>query len=183
MSSTTAAFATSSPTPPDLLSIEEYLHTSYHPDCDFVDGQLEERNLGDSEHSFLQAALSAWFFSHRKEWLIDVFTEQRARVSDTRVRIPDICITHHQVPREKVRVTPPILCIEILSPEDRLPRVIQRLNDFLAMGVPNIWLIDPIERAVFTYTREGLRLIDTPRLAIEGSPIYLDLPELFSALD
>jgi hypothetical protein len=31
---------------PALLSLEEYLRTSYHPDCDFVDGHLEERNLG-----------------------------------------------------------------------------------------------------------------------------------------
>ena len=30
-----------------LLSIDEYLHTSYKPDVDFVDGEIEERNLGE----------------------------------------------------------------------------------------------------------------------------------------
>ena len=36
------------------ISVEEYLATSYRPDCDFVDGQLIERNLGTKDHSKLQ---------------------------------------------------------------------------------------------------------------------------------
>jgi hypothetical protein len=34
-----------------LISLEEYLHTSYHPDCDFVDDHIEERTLGESDHA------------------------------------------------------------------------------------------------------------------------------------
>ncbi len=174
---------TTQPVPPPLIAIEEYLSNIYHPDCDFVDGVLEERNLGEYEHSTLQIALGAWFFNHRTEWQIRVASEFRTRVSKTRIRIPDVSVFPHDGPREKICVTPPILCIEILSPEDRIPRVIKRLEDFLAMGVQNLWVIDPIERAAFIYTGAGLRLIDAPRLAIENSPIYIDLPELFSALD
>ena len=33
--------------------MEEYLATSYRPDCDYVDGEIEERNLGEKEHSIL----------------------------------------------------------------------------------------------------------------------------------
>ena len=29
------------------VSVEEYLHTSYRPDCDYVDGEVQERNLGN----------------------------------------------------------------------------------------------------------------------------------------
>jgi Uma2 family endonuclease len=182
-SSSTSPLATPSNTPPALLSIEEYLHTTYHPDCDFVDGILEQRNLGEFEHGTLQIAIGSWFFTHRAEWNIRVITELRTRVSPTRIRIPDVCVVPHEGPLEKVRVTPPILCIEILSPEDRLSRTIRVLDDYLNMGVLNLWVIDPIERTAFVYTRDGLRLVDTPRLTIENSPIYLDLPELFSALD
>jgi Uma2 family endonuclease len=183
MSSSTSHLATSPTPPPAYLSLEEYLHTTYHPDCDFVDDHIEERNLGELDHGTLQAALAAWFFIHRAEWNIRVICEHRTRVSASRVRIPDVSIIPHEGPTEKVRVTPPILCIEILSPEDRIPRVLLRLNDFLAMGVQNLWLIDPADRAAFTYTRDGLRLAEGPRLAIENSPIFVDLPELFSALD
>lgn len=172
-----------SATVPAELTMDEYLHSIYHPDCDFVDGHLEERNLGEYEHSILQAMIAAWFINHRKEWNIRVTTEYRTRVSATRVRIPDISIFPVGGPVEKVRITPPLLAIEILSPDDRLPRVLTRLNDFLAMGVPNLWLIDPEDRSAFTYTREGLRLVEDTRLAIPNSPIFLDLPEVFSALD
>ena len=182
MSSATSHLATPN-TPPALLSIEEYLSTSYHPDRDFVDGILGERNAGEFDHSHLQIALGAWFFNHRAEWKIRVSSEYRTRVSPSRIRIPDISIIPEDGVKEKVRVTAPLLCIEILSPEDRLPRVVVRLQDFLKMGVKNIWLIDPIERAAFTYTASGLLMVETPRLTIENSPLYLDLPEIFSALD
>jgi Uma2 family endonuclease len=165
------------------LSLEEYLHTSYRPDCDFVDGQIEERNVGEREHSILQIALGAWFFNRRSEWRIVVMSEQRTRVSENRVRLPDVCIVSSDAPFERVTLTPPIIAIEILSAEDRMHRGIQRLDDFLQMGVPNLWLLDPVDRIAYTYTVSGLKLTEGPRLTVAGSPIYLDLPEIFAALD
>jgi len=175
--------ATATQTVPALLTLEEYLHTSYHPDCDFVDGHLEERNVGEYEHSNLQAVLTAWFFNHAIEWNVRVLPEQRTRIGKTRVRVPDVCLVPRDGPIEKVRITPPILCIEILSPEDRTSRTVRVLNDYLALGVHHLWLFDPIDRTAFTYTAAGLKLVEAPRIAIPNSPIYLDLPELFSALD
>jgi hypothetical protein len=51
------------------------------------------------------------------------------------------------------------------------------------MGVAHIWPLDPIDRTAFTYTNAGLKLADSARLTVPNSPIYLDLPEIFSALD
>jgi len=175
----------SSPPPAEAkrISLEEYLRTSYQPDCDFVDGELEERNMGEREHSVLQIALGAWFFNRRSDWRIVVMSEQRTRVSADRIRLPDVCVVSSDAPFEKVTLTPPLIAIEILSPEDRIHRVIQRFDDFLQMGVANLWLLDPIDRTAFIYTKDGLRLAEGPRLTIPDSPIYLDLPEIFSALD
>jgi len=58
--------------PTAQIGIETYLKTSYRPDCDFVDGEIEERNLGEFDHAQLQAAVSAWFYAHRKDWNIHV---------------------------------------------------------------------------------------------------------------
>jgi len=169
---------------PALLTLDEYLRTSYHPDCDFVDDHIEERNLGDFEHSTIQIAIGAWFFNHRAEWHIRVASEYRTHVAESRVRIPDISVFSSTGAPEKVRATPPLLAVEILSPEDRMSRVLIRLKDFIAMGVENVWLIDPIDRVAYTITSAGgLRPFDGPRLTIPNSPIYLDLPEIFSALD
>ena len=165
-----------------LISLEEYLLTVYHPDCEFADGILEERNLGEYEHGVLQAELIFWFRSHREEWGITVVPEQRTRVAPDRVRIPDVTLLRRNAPRESVRITPPLLCIEILSPEDRLSRTVKVMEDYLAMGVQALWIIDPEERVAYTYTQQGL-LKASVRLAIEGTPIYLELATLFAVLD
>ncbi|MGD0796795.1 MAG: Uma2 family endonuclease [Acidobacteriaceae bacterium] len=186
MAATTPALLTDSParaaTAP--LSLEEYLRTSYHPDCDFVDGYLEGRDMGGTKHGPLQMELGHWFISRRKEWKIRVVSELRTRVSATRVRLPDLCVVPEDAAlKEELRTTPALIAIEILSPDDRMNRVIQRLEEFLAMGVPNLWLLDPMERVAYTYTSTGLKLVQGPRLAVADSPIYLDLPEVFAALD
>jgi len=166
-----------------LISIEEYLRTSYHPDCDFVDGQIEERNVGERDHNRLQIVLGAWFLAHEKDWNIYVLTEQRTHISSSKVRIPDVCLLRGDAPKEQVLNTPPLLCVEILSPEDRLPRIANRLDDFARMGVPNLWILDPQDRVAYDYASSGLLKLTTDRLAIPNTEIYVDLPTLFAALD
>jgi Uma2 family endonuclease len=166
-----------------LLSLDEYLHTSYSPDCDFVDGELEERNLGEYTHGKLQARMATWFTNHEREWLVDPITEQRIRVSPIKVRICDVCLLRSDAPREAVTLTPPLACIEILSPEDRLSRVVTVLEDYRLMGVPNIWLIDPIRRGAFLFDATGLRIVVSGRLDIPGTPIHLVLADLFQGLE
>lgn len=169
---------------PPQIALEDYLHTAYHPDCDFVDGHLEERTIGDTKHSLLQMQLGFWFISHRAEWGVRVMSGLRTRVSATRVRLPDVTVAYEdQAMAEEVRTTPPLIAIEILSPDDRISRVVVRLKDFLAMGVPHVWLLDPLERVGFTFSHGGLKLVEEPILAIPHSPIFLDLPKLFSTLD
>ena len=176
--------AAAAQTVPSLMTIEEYLKTAYHPDRDFVDGHLEERNMGGAKHGLLQMQLGYWFISHQADWRIRVISELRTRVSETRVRLPDVCVVPMDgALAEDVRVTPPLLAIEILSPDDRMNRVIERLDDLLAMGVEHLWLLDPEERTAYTYTESGLKLVKTPELRVPDSPIYVNLAELFSALD
>ena len=167
----------------ERITIEEYLASSYEPDLEFVDGVLEEKNMGQWDHSFLQAIITTWFGTHRAEWQINVVTEYRTRTSKTRVRLPDICVVRRSDAIEQVRVTAPLLCIEILSPEDRPGRVMKRLDDFVAMGTENLWIIDPTDRSASTYSRFGMKPVDGTRLEISGTPIYLELADIFAELD
>ena len=84
---------------------------------------------------------------------------------------------------EDIRVSPPLIAIEVLSPEDRLSRVLARLEDFWGMGVAHVWLLDPVERVAFTYSASGLKQVMGERIEVVGTPIYLDLVELFAGLD
>ena len=168
---------------PTLLSIDEYLHTSYKPDADFVDGVIEERNLGEFEHARLQTLLAIYFGRYERLWQLTTVVEQRIRVAGSRVRICDLALLREGAPREKVTETPPLICIEILSPEDRIARAQRVLADYLAMGVENLWLIDPIRRSAHTFDSAGLHHADPANLFVPNTPIKLDLTEAFAALD
>jgi Uma2 family endonuclease len=57
---------------------------------------------------------------------------------------------------------PPILAVEVLSPNDRADRVTRKIMDYLRGGVRLVWLIDPEARTVAVYHPEN-----GPRLAQE----------------
>jgi Uma2 family endonuclease len=118
-----------------IMSVDEYLATSYDPDCDYVDGAVMERNWGERDHSRIQAALVGYFFMRRKQWRIHVYPEQRVQVSRTRFRIPDVCVVVGAEPEEQIFTKPPFLCIEVLSPDDRAAAMQERIDDYLAFGV------------------------------------------------
>jgi Uma2 family endonuclease len=129
-----------------LVSVEEYLHTSYRPDCDYVDGEVQERNLGEKDHSSVQREILIYLSGRYPHLRKRLLPEQRIQVKATRFRIPDVCLLAEDAPDEQIIRTPPALCIEILSPEDRMSRYLDRVNDYFEMGVPACWIVDPIAR-------------------------------------
>jgi Uma2 family endonuclease len=138
-----------------LVSAAEYLATTFHPDCDFVDGVIEQRHVGQKDHSSLQTSLPIWFWARRKELRLKAFVEQRLRVTPARFRIPDVCIVELPAPDEQVFQQAPYIVIEVLSPDDTLPKLQERLDDYLAMGVVDLWVIDPASRRAWRATRDG----------------------------
>ena len=163
------------------ISVSEYLHTSYQPDCDYVDGVIEERNLGELDHAELQGALLTWFAAHGREWGIKAVPEIRIQISNTRFRIADVCVISGSAPREQIIQTPPLAVIEILSPDDRVSRYRQRLEDYRTMGVKNIWVIDPAARKGFDCSTGSW--IEANDFTVAGTPIELHLDAIFSDID
>jgi Uma2 family endonuclease len=163
-----------------LISVEEYLATSYRPDCDYVDGEVVERNLGTRDHGWLQTAIAAFFFARRREWNITVITELRIRVKSTRFRIPDVCVILGDTD-EQVLTQPPFICIEVLSPKDRMKRVQERIDEYLEMGVPYVWVLDPETKQAYTTTpAEGLRELKSGVLKTENPTLEVPLSEIFA---
>src|ERR1043166_4552262 len=155
------------------VSEEEYLSTVYEPDCEFEDGVLIERNLGEEDHSWLQAIIAAYFVNRRKTWGIEAYTEQRCRIRPGKYMLPDVCVIRQPRPKEKIFSTPPLIWIEILSPEDRPIRLNQKIRQLLEFGVPNIWVIDPITLEAEIHTPSGSRKVDDGVLRVEGTLIEL----------
>ena len=162
-----------------LISVEEYLASSFEPDCDYVDGHIEERNLGELNHSRLQMRVGAYLLTHYGDLGIEVFPELRVQVKHARFRVPDLCVTLGR-PDEQILTHPPFLCIEILSPDDRMSRVETRINDYLEMGVLYVWVLDPETKQAFMATAaEGLREVKSGALWTGNPRIELPLGEAF----
>lgn len=162
-----------------LVSEEEYLHTSYEPDCEYEDGVVRERNLGTKSHGKLQGALFAYFFRRRKAWNIHAFPEQRIKIRARKYMIPDLCVVVGTEPDEEIFETPPLLWIEILSPEDRPIRVNKKAKEVLAFGTSYVWVIDPQDLESELHTREGSTILKDFTLRIPNTPIEVNLQQVF----
>jgi Uma2 family endonuclease len=161
------------------ISLIEYLGSSFRPDREYVDGEIRERNVGKYEHARIQALLAAWFNQHEKAWGVQVVTEQRVQASSTRVRIPDVALLGPG-PQPDVIVDPPALVIEILSPDDSYSDTQERARDYHEMGVETVWIVDPKTRTGRMCS--GAEWVEASRLIVKGTPLYVDLPELFGQL-
>jgi Uma2 family endonuclease len=162
------------------ISVREYLQTSYRPDREYVDGEVRERNVGKWEHARIQWLLAGWFMNHETMWGVIGSTEQRVQITSDRVRIPDLVVVTAG-PQPDVLVEPPLLVIEILSPEDSYSDTQERAEDYLSMGVGTVWIIDPKTRtgrmcngAVWTAAR---------RLEVPNTQLFVNLDEIFQYLD
>jgi Uma2 family endonuclease len=166
-----------------LISVEEYLSTGYEPDCEYDDGVIVERNLGEFEHSFLQIFLGTILTNNMDQWGVFGLTEQRVQIKPRRFLVPDVCVLRLGSPREKILTHPPLVAIEIMSPEDTIRRASAKAVEYLEFGVEHVWVIDPSARVAYRGTASGLELISSGELTVPGTPILVRISELFEKLD
>ena len=165
------------------VSVEQYLSTVFEHDCEYVGGVIEERDLGEFEHAFLQGILTSLFFNHREDWGVLCLPEQRVQTQRDHFRVPDVTILRSGTPRERILTRPPLLVIEIQSPEDTLRRTTAKAAEYLAFGIEHVWIIDPAARVAYRGTASGLELVRSGELTISLTPIRIVLADLFAELD
>ena len=166
-----------------MIAVGEYLDTVYEPDCDYVDGELEDRNAGDFGHGDLQSEVITYFRTRRREISARAISVWRMRISPTRYRVPDVTLIREPFTKERILTQPAYVCIEVLSPEDRWARLTKKLNDYVNAAVENIWVIDPLERTVWTYDELGPHQQDGLTLTTKDGKVKLPLAEIFAELD
>jgi Uma2 family endonuclease len=163
------------------VPVEVYLRSSYEPDAEYVDGKIEERPMGEFDHASWQDAILAWFRQHKNEWGIRALPELRVKVAATRYRVPDVTVLERNQPVEQIITRPPLAVFEILSPEDTLQRLKRRLEDYRAMGIAEIWVIDPQDSSFYRYEERQLTRNDSFSHAEKG--IVFDMNQLKNLLD
>jgi Uma2 family endonuclease len=106
--------------------------------------------------------------------------EHFGRPGTARFRIPDVCVVLGE-PDGQIFREPPFICIAILSKDDRMTEMQQRINDYLAMGVRYVWVLDPSGPQVYVATpAAGFHEIKGDILRTENPVLELPLAEVFA---
>ncbi|MDX2179765.1 MAG: Uma2 family endonuclease [Bryobacteraceae bacterium] len=137
-----------------LISVDEYLHTVYEHDCEYVHGEVVERGMPTENHSRTQTHfIEEAFLLRQRGFDVHARAELRNRLEPTLFRIPDVAYYIGR-PNKQVPDMPPLAAIEIKSPDDRRSRLLEKLAEYRAWGVKYIWFADPEERKFFVYDGE-----------------------------
>ena len=156
------------------VSVEEYLHTSFEYDAEYVEGKIVYRSLPQKPHSKLQTWFARTLFDAAHPFGFEVWVEQRirTRLEPRKYRIPDVCLTRGE-PSENVFISAPFLCIEILSPEDSALELRTKVDEYLTFGVPYVWVIDPVSKAGEIYSGDRIEKIANARFT--AGEIHIDI--------
>jgi Uma2 family endonuclease len=141
-----------------LISVDEYLHTTYEPDMEYVDGVLVGRNAGTKLHGLLQTIVAIYLGQFRKAYRINVLTETRLLMKTGRYRIPDIMVLERPFREERVVREVPAVTIEIKSPDDTFDDVLDKSLEYAELGVPNIIVLDPDNERQYVFASRALQL-------------------------
>ena len=160
-----------------LVPVAEYLASSYEPDCDYIDGEVLERNMGEHDHGLAQINIAAWLKANARRYQIRPLVEVRLHIADRRYRIPDILVLSADAPRDPVIRHTPLLCIEVLSPSDSLSSIWKRIEDYFLIGVPVCWIVDPASHDAFIATPAGLNKVRDG--VLRAGEIEVPLTEVF----
>jgi len=159
-----------------LIPVEAYLRMTSEPDCEYVAGVIEERPVGEYDHATWQAILVAFFTARQEEWNIKARPELRVQVAANRFRVPDVTLLSRTAPREQIITHAPLAVFEILSPEDTVSRMLEKLAEYERMGIGAIWLIDPTKQEFYSF--HAGQLTPGSIFSLPGTPFTAPFAEI-----
>ena len=156
-----------------LITPQQYLSTQFEREPELVHGELVERPLPNLIHGRTQQRLAVHL-----DGVGYCCTEVRMRLSEDLYRIPDVAVFEGTGPTEAVPTAPPLLVVEISSPDDRLDAMLQKLDEYRTWGVRHIWLIEPERQRIHVYDQGSLTAVSRLELAEFGFSVTAQ--ELFA---
>jgi Uma2 family endonuclease len=159
-----------------LMTGEELLHRPDLNPCELVDGRVVPTMPTGDEHGDVEAELLMRLRDYGKETGRGRAVGGEAgiyirRNPDT-VRAADVLFISKERdlrPRAKGYFEiAPELVVEVLSPEDRMSRVREKLRDYFSAGVQVVWVVDPTLRRVLIHrSLTDLTVLDDRQILTE----------------
>ena len=162
-----------------MVPLEEYLRTSYEPDCEWVNGVVKQRGMPDGYHGYFQSFFLVYFQGFKET--LRALLQVRIEISPRTWRVPEVMVISADARFLPLPTETPLVCIEILSPDDRVSDLQQKIDDYVARGVGAIWILDPRRRTMSIADSHGTHRVQEFSLA--GTPVRITADDLFADLD
>jgi Uma2 family endonuclease len=167
-----------------LVSVDEYIARfvdgGEKPTCEYVDGQLIEKSMGTKNHSHVQINVSYLIRSKYNETM-NPLPELTTRLRENQFYVPDVAVEELAKPitgRYPGTNQPVLLCVEIVSPPDRVGKLFGKCEEYHKWGVPYCWVIDPDRKIAWEYFPADIEPRKVPE-SLAAGPIQLDLADVF----
>jgi len=128
-----------------LVSVEEYLRRTEKPNCEYIDGVLYPKAMPTTPHARTQFRT---ILSLTKQGM-EALPEGTVRLTATKYLVPDVVAAPHI--QSPYPTEPVLLCVEILSPEDRPGTMLAKCEEYHKWGVPFCWVIDAEKQTAWEY--------------------------------
>jgi len=118
--------------PTTVMTADEYSRTSFRPGCEYRDGVLTRKSIPTWKHAALQLKIGSYILNNYSGFLPG--SELTVRLSENRFLVPDIAVQRKDEIQDPYPIEPVHLCVEILSPEDRMSEMIAKGEEPPGMG-------------------------------------------------
>ncbi|HYP12917.1 MAG TPA: Uma2 family endonuclease [Bryobacteraceae bacterium] len=159
------------------ISVEDYLRRSEKPNCEYRDGELYPKPKPTLLHSLMEFVLQVLLRSHG----LQAAAETTVQLGPHRFLVPDVIASSSL--RSPYPTDPVQLCIEILSPDDRLGATLAKCEEYHGWGVPFCWVLDPVKQVEWQYDAGGEPVRVDRQGTLRGGELALSMDHIFSEVE
>jgi Uma2 family endonuclease len=171
----------------ELMTAEQFYDFVHRPEnrdriFELEDGEIVEMSRPGKKHGLVcgnvSRILGNYAVAKKRGYVCTNDTGIVVARDPDRVRGPDVMFFEdakvYEEVGEKFSETPPLLAVEVLSPNDKFGKVNRRIQDQLRFGARLVWLLDPESMTVTVYRPEKQHFVLDDAEELTGDEV---LPE------
>ncbi len=170
-----------------LMTADQFYEWANRPEnrdrnCELERGRVVEMSRPGRRHGLVCANTSAilWLYvrQRKKGYVCSNDTGVIVERDPDTVRGPDVMLFDDAESAELVDTrygtTPPLLAVEVLSPNDTYGRVLIRVHEQFAFGTRLVWVLDPDARVVVVHYPNGKDRVVREHEELDGNDVLPD---------
>jgi Uma2 family endonuclease len=184
----------STATVPALITAEQFLEMHFDGPVELVRGEIVEIARPDQSHGNVCNEIAYALTSWAKRTASGRVTTNDSGILTERdpdtVRGADVAffatsqLANGKLPRGQSNLVP-LLCAEVLSPSNSWTEMRRKIDEYLAVGVREVWIVDPDARTVEAFRQDAPPVLHRQLMTLtsrELSEFSVPVAELFAGV-